>query len=120
MYVLIKHTDLGAYAVVLTTMAINLIHLIDTPIYSAYCLKIGIRTFYSTIIRHIMSGFFNLIILFIIDQFMFIEKGWWRLSAKVMIYLLLSIIICFLILPDSTERKYILQKIQKTTFRRLK
>ncbi len=120
MYVLIKHTDLGAYAVVLTTMAINLIHLIDTPIYSAYCLKIGIRTFYSTIIRHIMSGFFNLIILFIIDQFMFIEKGWWRLSAKVMIYLLLSIMICFLILPDSTERKNILQKIQKTTFRRLK
>ena len=36
MYALIKYTDLGVYAVVLTTMVLNCVHFIDTPLYASY------------------------------------------------------------------------------------
>ena len=55
MFVLIKFTSLGVYAVVLTTLVLNFVHFIDTPIYSAYCLKLPLKTFYPIILRHFLS-----------------------------------------------------------------
>ncbi|SDB09715.1 lipopolysaccharide biosynthesis protein [Butyrivibrio sp. INlla16] len=49
MYILIANTNMGGAAVLLTTVVINTIHIIDSPIYSAYCLKIQARSFYKTI-----------------------------------------------------------------------
>lgn len=54
MYVLLKMTSLGGYAVVLTTMIINLVHFIDAPLYSSYCLKLKKRTFYPVILRYLV------------------------------------------------------------------
>ena len=55
MFVLIRTTSMGAYAVVLTTLLVNLVHFIDTPIYSAWCLKISWKTFYPVIFRHLAA-----------------------------------------------------------------
>lgn len=55
MFILIRSTSLGAYAVVLTTLIVNLVHFIDTPVYSAWCLKISWKTFYPVIIRHLIT-----------------------------------------------------------------
>lgn len=55
MYLLIKYTNLGAYAVVLTTMVLNYVHLVDTPLYSAYCLHVPLGTFYPVLGRHFLS-----------------------------------------------------------------
>lgn len=55
MYLLIRFTQLGAYAVILTTLVLNLIHFIDAPLYSAYCLGISGTTFYPVILNHIFA-----------------------------------------------------------------
>ena len=55
MYLLISYTNLGAYAVVLTTLVLNFMHFFDTPIYAAYCLKMKWTTFYPTIIEHFVA-----------------------------------------------------------------
>ena len=57
MYVLIRYTNLRAYAVVLTTLVLNYVHFFDTPIYAAYCLKVKLTTFYSSIIEHFLTCF---------------------------------------------------------------
>lgn len=55
MFILIKYTNLGGYAVVLTTMILNWCHFIDTPLYSAFCLNVPLTTFYPPILRHFIS-----------------------------------------------------------------
>lgn len=57
MYLLLKYTNLGAYAVVLTTVVImTAINLTFNPIYSAKCLNESPVIFYSVIIRHLISA----------------------------------------------------------------
>lgn len=55
MYVLLVQTRYGAYAVVITTLVINGVHFIDTPLYASYCLGVRAGTFYSVIVRHVLS-----------------------------------------------------------------
>ena len=54
-FLLIKYTNTDAYAVVITTMFLNLLHFVDTPLYSAYCLGIRWTTFYSVILQHLIN-----------------------------------------------------------------
>ncbi len=57
MYFLLKYTNLGPYAIVLTTAVImTLINLIFTPIYAAYCIHVKVLKFYKVIIPHIISS----------------------------------------------------------------
>lgn len=57
MYLLLKYTNLGAYAIVLTTVVImTAINLTFNPIYSAKCLNESPVIFYSVIIRHLISA----------------------------------------------------------------
>lgn len=56
MYVLLRRTSLGAYAVILTTLVVNFVHFIDTPLYSAWCLKLPLGTFYPVIFRHLITA----------------------------------------------------------------
>lgn len=63
MYILIKHTSLGAYAVVLTTLVLNYVHFFDTPIYAAYCLKVKLTTFYPSIIEHFLTCFIQVFLM---------------------------------------------------------
>lgn len=55
MYLLIRFTDLGPYAVILTTLAVNLIHFMDAPLYSAHCLGIPLTSFYPAVLRHLLG-----------------------------------------------------------------
>ncbi len=55
MYVLLVQTHYGAYAVVITTLVINCVHFIDTPLYASYCMGVGMGTFYPVIGRHVAS-----------------------------------------------------------------
>lgn len=56
MYLLLKYTNLGAFAVVATTMVIMLsINLFFNPIYSAKCLGIQPAPFYAAIFRHVLG-----------------------------------------------------------------
>lgn len=57
-------TSLGAYAVVLTTLVLNYVHFFDTPIYAAYCLKVKLTTFYSSIIEHFLTCFIQVFLMY--------------------------------------------------------
>ena len=54
-FLLIKYTNTDAYAVVITTMFLNLLHFVDTPLYSAHCLGIRWTTFYPVILQHLIN-----------------------------------------------------------------
>lgn len=56
MYVLIKTTNLGPFAIVLTTTVImTVINLIFNPIYMTKCLKLKLVSFYPSLVKHIIS-----------------------------------------------------------------
>ena len=56
MYILIKTTNLGPFAIVLTTTVImSLINLVFNPIYMTKCLKLKTSEFYPSILRHLAS-----------------------------------------------------------------
>lgn len=51
MYFLLRYTSLGAYAVILTTLVINMVHFVDAPVYAAHCLGLPLTTFYPTLVQ---------------------------------------------------------------------
>ncbi len=56
MYFLIKYTDLGVYAVVLTTTVVmGIINLVTNPLYMCRCLEVSYFTFYPVLLRHIFA-----------------------------------------------------------------
>lgn len=57
MYLLLKYTDLGAYAIVMTTTVIMVsINLFFNPVYAARNLKINVKVYYKIIFRHMFSA----------------------------------------------------------------
>lgn len=64
MYILLKYTELGIYAVVFTTaIIVTLVHFI-TPIYSCMCLKIKYFTFLPTLLNIAIILFLGIAILY--------------------------------------------------------
>lgn len=56
MYALLKFTNLGVYAVVLTTAVIMIIiNFVSNPIYMSKCLNVSMKSFYPQLLRHILS-----------------------------------------------------------------
>ena len=62
MYILLKYTKIGVYAIVITTAVImNFINMVTNPIYICKCLKVKITTFYPNILKNILCCFFAVI-----------------------------------------------------------
>lgn len=71
MYILLKYTNLGAYAVVLTTAIIMIaINLFFNPWYAAKCLNVSSRPFYKLIIKHSIVCIVLAFIFYEITKFM--------------------------------------------------
>jgi len=63
MYILLKYTDMGALAVVITTAVIMIsINLFFNPIYAAWCLNIRVIELYKVIVRHLISAVMMIVI----------------------------------------------------------
>ena len=112
MYFLIKYTSLGAYAVVLTTMILNFIHFIDTPIYSAYCLQVSFKTFYGPIMVHLVNCLVNVGIMKLISSILPFKTTWLFLLLKIIILGLVGVGNSVLITTNLTEKKDILKKMR--------
>ena len=55
MFLLIKYTNLGVFAIVLTTAVVmNVINLVTNPLYMSHCLKVSKNTFYPNIVLNIL------------------------------------------------------------------
>ena len=50
LYILLRYTSVGAYAVLLTTLVISVVHFVDAPLYAAHCLHLPLHTFYPTLV----------------------------------------------------------------------
>lgn len=113
MYVLIKNTSLGLYAVVLTTVVImTIINLITNPIYMCKCLNIKITTFYPTILRHIIAFGLMAVVFKWIARFN-LTISWISLFIWAFIDCIIGIIIYAIIVLDKSERDYMFNFFRK-------
>lgn len=106
MYILIKYTSLGAYAVVLTTLVLNYVHFFDTPIYAAYCLKVKLKTFYPSIIEHVFACLIQVFSMYWLLKNFPICNNWIMFIVKCVIVGVGAIIInAIIILIEKSKKK---------------
>ena len=113
MYVLIRYTGMGAYAVVITTLAVNFVHLFDTPLYSAHCLKIKWTTFYPVMIRHLIACGVDYILLKGISMLMPYSNNWLLLAVNCVTAGAFGVAASVLIVLDIDERKALIRKVKQ-------
>jgi O-antigen/teichoic acid export membrane protein len=103
MYILLRFTNLGAYAVVLTTVVVMFsINLIFNPLYASYC--IGIRPFrmYCVILRHIASAVLMTVVFSLLAAWIR-PSGWIGLIASAVLMAALGA--CIHVLVCMTPKK---------------
>lgn len=106
MYILIKNTNLQAYAVVGTTTVIMLaINLFFNPIYAAWCLKISPKEIYEIIIKSIISVLFMTAV-FVIIKNIFKPTAWITLIASAGVMVALGLVVHGLVMYSPKEIIY--------------
>ena len=104
MYFLIRYTDLGVYAVPLTTAIImTVINFVTNPLYMCYCLHIKWYSFYPTIIRNIISTIMISFVFSIINYTIEIDN-WVALILVAGFSALAGGLIHILVVFDKTEK----------------
>lgn len=97
MIILLKFTNLGVFAIVITTCCIGFFgNLIFTPIYSSRCLKLSIATFYPTILRVFLTTIIECIALYFL-AYLFNIKSWVALIGVALLFSLIGFVIYFLV-----------------------
>lgn len=113
MYVLLKYTQMGVYAIVSTTTVIMLcINLFFNPVYAAYNLKISVKVYYKVIFKHLISA------AIMVGGFIGIARvirpsGWIGLIASAIIMCISGLIIHVLIMCNMDEKLFLIKKITK-------
>lgn len=113
MFFLIKYTHLGALAVVLTTMVLNLLHFVDTPLYAAYCLGISARIFYKPIFKHLLNCLFCCSFMNTVNLLMPETENWIRLFEKIILSGMIGVIIFGITMASLGELKYLPDKAKR-------
>ena len=113
MYLMIKYTQLGVYAVFITTAIIMLaINGISNPIYMSKCLKIPKTTFYGVLARHVVSCSVITVLFCFVSKY-FVITSWGSFIASCVVLVLLGIIIHALIMFNKDEWKSLAKRIMK-------
>ena len=113
MYLLIQYTNMGIFAVLLTTVLVMIVtSLITNPIYMAKCLKIKNSFFNFIFIRGIVSCFLMSLGMFIFVK-MFVIDSWFKLVAVALCLCIVGTLIYLVIMFDKHEKKIILIKMKK-------
>lgn len=113
MYVLIRNTSLGVYAVAITTAVIMItINLVFNPLYAAWCLKIKARVIYKILLRDLASC------IIMIVAFMQIEKllgpsTWLGLIGSALIMCLVGLPIHIICMHNREEIRIFLEKLKR-------
>lgn len=113
MYLLLKYTNIGVYAIVLTTAVLmSGVNLIFNPLYCSHCLKIKPWRIYKTIVRHIISVV-AMIIVFKAMTLVYMPTGWISLIADALVMVVVGFVIHVLIMTNKEEKRRLLKKITK-------
>lgn len=101
MSLLLRYTELGAYAVCGTTAVImTFINVVTNPLYMTYCLKIKWNTFYPIIIKYLFFiGVMSLLLRKM--SLLFNINTWMKLIFISLLQILLSFVIYLLIMRDN-------------------
>ena len=113
MYILLKFTDLGLYAVVGTTTVLGFInYLFFTPLYTAHCLNVKWYTFYPEIIRVICSE----IPILLISGFLFrnsVPESWLKLAVFIIAMCVVAAPIYLVCVFNIKEMKLVVNRMRK-------
>ncbi len=112
MYLLLTGTNYGAYAVALTTLVINCVHFIDTPLYASYCMGVKKRTFYPVIIRHVISCGIGMVAAVCLAQILPTANSWSWLIVKGMISAIGCAPVIAAVMLNSSEKKMLWLKFR--------
>ena len=105
MFLLLKCTSFGGYAVVLTTFVINTIHVVDAPLYSAHCLEVKLSTFYNVVAVYVVAFAFNMVMCRLGIRIIPFPVSWGMLIVKAVISVLISVIISVCIMFTRDEKR---------------
>lgn len=108
MYVLIKYTGLGIYAVVLTTAVVMIIiNFITNPLYMAHALHMKKSTFYPNILRNVMSCA-ALTCLFLLLSKLYVPHTWVTLMLSAAVLAVIGGVLHLCITCTREERRKII------------
>ncbi len=115
MYVLLKYTNLGVYAVVITTAVIMVaINLAFNPIYASHCIKIKSRFFYGIILRHLFAT--TVMVLVFWGMKIIVEPtSWLILFFEATLMLIVGGVLYILLMCDRNERVKLINSIKHKT-----
>jgi len=112
MYLLLKYTNLGVYAIVVTTAVImTVINFVFTPMYAAHSIKLQPFRVYKVLFRHICSVAI-MVVAFRCITLIYMPHGWIELIFEALIMSLLGVIIHGVIMLNKTEKEKILEKLK--------
>lgn len=113
MYVLIKYTNAGVHAVVLTTTVLTwLVNFVFNPMYVSHCLGVQLTTFYPTLIRHIASSI-ALLFLFKMIGTLCYPTSWFGLAIIAVCCAMIGSVVHMVITLNRSEWQIILGKVIK-------
>ena len=96
MYLLIKYSDLGPYAVLITTAVImNIINFITNPLYMCKCLGIRKRTFYPQILKNLISATVAVFAMYFFVKILPPATNWGILAIDIFLLSLVGAVVQF-------------------------
>ncbi|MEN6460266.1 MAG: oligosaccharide flippase family protein [Syntrophomonas sp.] len=114
MYVLLTFYHVGLYGVVGTTTVLGwFVYFIFTPLYTSHCLKISKTTFYSTLIRVIVSCVAITGCLELLTK-IYMPISWISLILYALVGCVMGLPIHILITADSSDYKILFGMVKKT------
>ncbi len=117
MYFLIRYTNLGIYAVVLTTaVLVTLINFLPHPLYMAYLLKLPWHTFYPAIGRNLLSCIVMTILLKGLSM-IYMPSSWLLLGICIVLYSVVGALVHAWIVLDRNQRRNLMNRVMKKGFR---
>lgn len=117
-YVVIKTTNLGIYAVAGTSVLIGTIfNFIFVPTYTAYCLRIKKTTFYPVLLRYMATTIGLVLVICIISKF-FVITNWIELFIAAVVTSIIGLSVNYIILLNKKERDYLISVLKNKLLRK--
>ena len=110
-FLLIHLTDADAYAVVLMTVFVNMVHFVDTPLYSAHCLGIRWDTFYPPILKHLLNCLLVYAAMWAFSALLPVADTWPVLLVKIVLLGGLGVLVSAMLLMGSKVKVRIMKGI---------
>ena len=111
-YVLLRITNLGVYAVAATSSVVGMIiNFTYTPIITSLYLKIPKRSFYPIIVRYIVVTLFILFVSISLEKIIWSDMNlsWFLLIIKSIFYFIIAVIGNYYLFLDSKDKKRVRQ-----------